>query len=373
LCEEERRKQMVKTDELLLLHAILEKEDSKALEYYTQWAALVNLNHVEGGSFRLLPLLYKRIAKIGETVPHIARLKGIYLQSLYKNSLLFHRFFSILAELEKMGIRVILLKGIALAAAYYEDVGSRPMNDVDLLVREEDAGKTLRFLKAQGWQSTLGSNLSKPAKHIHSLDLRNQEGLELDVHWRVFYQCSWDGADLELWDQTEDFAFKGANIRILNPTQQILHHCAHGICWNAISSIRWIVDVMKILEKRGSSVNWELLVSDASARNISLTMLHSLSFLKSEFHADIPVDVLNRLNQLPKDSQEIHLFEVLTSPPSPVNIIRKKWLIHSYSLGSAPFWRKAALFPNFLRKAFYQVPFYVQKRIRKKLASRHSA
>ena len=93
---------MVKPDELLLLHAILEKSDSTARSYFTQWTKTVEFDKVEGGSFRLLPLLYKRLASVGQPLPHLNKLKGIYRQSLYRNSLLFHKAFSVLAELEKM-------------------------------------------------------------------------------------------------------------------------------------------------------------------------------------------------------------------------------------------------------------------------------
>jgi hypothetical protein len=364
---------MVKPDEMLLLKSILEKDDGAALSHYTKWTEIVDFDKIEGGSFYLLPLLYKRLSVMSKPVPNLLKLKGFYLQSLFKNSRLFHRFFLILAEMNKMEIPVILLKGMALAAAYYEDVGTRAMNDIDFLVREQDVEKTLQFLKMRGWQSVLGSKLNKPSKHIHSLDLRNQEGYELDVHWRAFYQCSWDGADLPIWDHAEEVVFRGVTIRILNPTQQIIHNCAHGVRWNAISSIRWIVDVMKILEKRSSSINWELLISESSARNLSLTMLHTLSFLKSEFHGDIPEDVLKRLNQLPKDTREIRLFEVLTSPPKPGNVIRKKWLIHSYSVGNISVWKKVVLFPGFLREALYQVPDYTRRKIKEKLDKRRSA
>ena len=50
---------MVKPEELLLLHAILEKSDSKALSYFEQWIEVVEFDKVEVGSFRLLPLMYK--------------------------------------------------------------------------------------------------------------------------------------------------------------------------------------------------------------------------------------------------------------------------------------------------------------------------
>ena len=367
---------MVKPDELLLLHAILEKNDSTARSYFAKWTEVVDFEKIEGGSFRLIPLLYKKLASTDQPLPQLNKLKGIYRQSLYRNSLLFHKAFMIIAELEKMGVPVILLKGIALVAAYYEDIGARPMNDVDVLVREEDVEKTLRFLKASGWHSKHGLSLGKPAKHIHSLDLQNRDGYELDVHWRVFPQCSWAGADMALWEQTETVAFKGVTFMILNPTLQILHNCSHGVRWNTLSSIRWIVDVLKIMEKRADFIDWKLLISEANERKLAVTMLHALSFLNSNFNAGIPEKVLSELAALPKDPQELRLFQILNSPPRFGNI-GHKWLRHSYSMGPAPLWEKAALFPDYLKnewelQSISQLPLYAIKRISQKLTNRYS-
>jgi hypothetical protein len=251
------------------------------------------------------------------------------------------------------------------------------MNDVDFLVREEDVERTLRFLKEQGWQDRYGLLLNKAAKYIHSLDLKNPDGYELDVHWYAFYQCCWDGADLSLWDRAETAAFKGVSVRLLSPTHQIMHNCAHGIRWNPLSSIRWIVDVLIILEKRAASIDWELLISEAAERKLTVTMLHALSFLNSKFNAGIPEEVLSRLATMRKDPQELRLFAILTSPRR-FGDISYKWFIHSDSMGSAPFWEKAVLFPDFLKnfwelQSLHQLPLYVLKRIKQKLTQRRYA
>jgi hypothetical protein len=106
-------------------------------------------------------------------------------------------------------------------------------------------------------------------------------------------------------------------------------------------------------------------------------MLHALSFLNSKFNAHIPENVLNRLAALPKDPQELRLFQILTSPPRFGNMSHR-WLIHSYSMGSASFWKRAAFFPDFLKNVWelqsvHQLPFYILKRIWQKLAQRQPA
>jgi len=357
---------MVDPEKLLLPHAILEKKDSTALDYFYRWSqSFDNMEKVDADSFHLLPLLYKRLVSTPKPVPYLKQLEGIYRLCLMRNSMLFHKAFSIFDGLKKIGVPFITIKGGALVAAYYEDIGARMISDVDFLVREQDFEKTLRFLKERGWNSKYGWLLNNPAKFIHSLCLRNSEGFEFDVHWRAFYQCPWDGADLALWDHTEEVAFQGKTIRILNTTQQMLHNCVQGVPWNAVPSIRWIVDVMKILEKRSGSINWELLVSESSTRNLSLTMWHTLNFLKSEFHADISDEVLESLKQLPKDIREIRLFDILTSPPSFGNNFRKKWLIHGFGVGDVSNCKKMLLFLGFLKKDFHQKPSHLRERIKK--------
>ena len=167
-------------------------------------------------------------------------------------------------------------------------------------------------------------------------------------------------------------AFKGKKIRILSPAQQILHNCSHGIRWHAVSPIRWVVDVMQILEKRADSIEWELLISEAAERKLTMIMFQALNFLKSQFAADIPENVLHKLAMMPKDSKELRFFEMATSPPGFADLERK-WLAHSYSLGKDSLFRKIVLFPEFLKNIWhltsvYQIPLYAMKKIRSKLS-----
>jgi hypothetical protein len=86
--------------------------------------------------------------------------------------------------------------------------------------------------------------------------------------------------------------------------------------------------------------------------------------LRSEFDAGIPEEVLVRLDQMPRDTREIRLFGALTSPPRLDRILQKKWIIHGLSMRDASLWKKAALFPAFLQKDFYEAPFLVGERIK---------
>jgi hypothetical protein len=59
---------------------------------------------------------------------------------------------TVLGYLAAEGIRVILLKGVALVTSVYEDPALRPMDDIDLLVGERDVARADRLLRSVGYE-----------------------------------------------------------------------------------------------------------------------------------------------------------------------------------------------------------------------------
>jgi hypothetical protein len=60
----------------------------------------------------------------------------------------------LVAELQRAGIEVLVLKGLALSLLFYGDLSVRPMGDVDLLVRSEQARDAVHHLEQAGYRST---------------------------------------------------------------------------------------------------------------------------------------------------------------------------------------------------------------------------
>lgn len=59
---------------------------------------------------------------------------------------------TVLGYLAAEGIRVMLLKGVALVSSVYEDPALRPMDDIDLLVGERDVARADRLLRSAGYE-----------------------------------------------------------------------------------------------------------------------------------------------------------------------------------------------------------------------------
>ena len=94
--------------ELLLKACLL--EGHTATEAWEKWKSRVDIDWIDEGSNRLLPLLYHNLSPLGIEDQILTRAKGVYRYQLTKTHIMFHRAMPLLAELQNEGIEVILLK-----------------------------------------------------------------------------------------------------------------------------------------------------------------------------------------------------------------------------------------------------------------------
>ena len=124
------------TESQRLLLAALAAVPGDVRPLYEQWAAATSFDNLDGGSYRLMPMLYKKLVPLGINDDVLyEKIKGIYRYTLYKNSLALAGLHEILRALSEAGVPVMLLKGGAMILKYYPDRGMRPMNDIDLRTR----------------------------------------------------------------------------------------------------------------------------------------------------------------------------------------------------------------------------------------------
>lgn len=102
-------------DQMLLLRAAL-LDGEAALEAWRRWREGADLDGVDPGSFRLLPVLWHDLSRLGVDDPILERCRGIFRHAWSKNHLLLHRVRPVLAALEDSGIRALVLKAGTMGA-----------------------------------------------------------------------------------------------------------------------------------------------------------------------------------------------------------------------------------------------------------------
>ena len=289
--------------ELLLRAALLDGE--KAIEAWTEWRRRIDPDgEFDQGSFRLLPLLFFNIHKLGVSDPFMARLKGIYRRSWYETHQLFYATQKTLEDLNKAGIRTLLLKGAPLSLHYYDNIALRPMSDLDILVPTDQARRALEQMDESGWQRTQRAS-DKDLVYRHAIQFRDPDKGEVDLHWHALFECCQSEADRDFWDSCVPFNFNGSQTRMLDPTDMLFHVVVHGIRWNPVPTIRWIADAATIMDRSIDQIDWRRLIDHGKERDLGLRLRKGFSYLKHRMDRSAPDWVLNELASLKIGSMEI--------------------------------------------------------------------
>ena len=107
-------------------------------------------------SHQVYPLLYRNLRDLGfpgvpETVQ--AELKGLFMANALRNQLLAEELARLLGLFSEAGIRVVPLKGVALAQSLYGDTAARVCADIDLLVPPASLAQAIELILAAGYRN----------------------------------------------------------------------------------------------------------------------------------------------------------------------------------------------------------------------------
>lgn len=327
--------------EHLLQSALL--PDSRAVEAWRRWKRQIDFQEVDYGSQRLLPLVYRNLHKKGVDDPDLERYKGTYQRSWVSNQLLLHRVMTGLEEIQTSGMEVLFFKGAALVASCSINAGLRPMDDLDILVRPENARRVIDHLITKGWQPK-HPHQKKFNPDGYSVMLHDGEFHYVDIHWKTLNRPRAERVLARIWDEVVEADFQGRNMKVMGAADQLYHTCLHGIAWNPIPSIRWVADAVLILRNEKSAVNWDVFLEQAAALRANYELSRCLDYLQTKFSLDIPDRVTNELNCQENICINRAYFQVVITKPIPVvgGFLKRVFLYWK-------FFRGEYRFPGFLR------------------------
>jgi len=346
--------------ELLLRAALL--RGPGAIEAWKEWRSGVEIEELDPGSHRILPLLYRNLQAFGVKDPSMAKYKGVYRRTWYKNQVLFHAIAFLLRSFHTAGIRTMVLKGAALTMLHYRDYGLRPMNDFDILIYPDQVLSAVNLLQDLGWTPMEFIPTEEYISVSYSHGFKNTNGQEFDLHWHLLSQCREVNSDRDFWDGAEETKFHDVPTHVLNATDQLLHTCVHGARWNYIPPIRWVADAAIILDTSLAEIDWDRLITQARKRRMVLPLRETLRYLKTTVDAPVPLEILERIQSLPMSKSEQLEYRVSIGPPTRWTAMLDLWCQHSRLAGDTMLLNKLTGFPKFLRhiwgKSLWKIPLY---------------
>ena len=252
---------------------------------------------------------------LAKLVPETERtiLEGSHLRSLARVAYLTSVAAEVAGSLEKEGIRVVLLKGLALEHQLYGAKGLRQMSDADLLVSPENALMARDILIKAGFVSnSLKSCLYKPiildiGNHLPEL---HRGGISVDLHHRLFGRKGTEMVATAM-DRAELISAGGRTLFVLPPQTAFLALVSH--IWKHENKgefqLRLYIDIYLLLLKYGSEILSEPLPAAAGEAGIEKETREILTLMEKVWGLTVPMeslpDVTATEEMSPEQSQKL--------------------------------------------------------------------
>ncbi|RMI02074.1 MAG: hypothetical protein D6681_10565 [Calditrichaeota bacterium] len=236
-----------------------------------------------------------------------------YYATLARNTLLLQELERIVEAFEQAGIDVIVLKGAALAQTVYEDIGLRPMSDIDLLVRQGYLEQAVRIAQGMGYGEMIPEGQKAIlAEEVDRHAVFAKDNIALELHWNIVGgKEDWRTPPLDwVWEQTKPIAVSGHSGRTLKLSVNILFLSAHQALQHGLATGRllWMHDVYRLLFQRGPDMDWDGLITMARELRWGASLRVVLKTVQDWFDYPIPIPVLTRLGQFQSaDERQVRL------------------------------------------------------------------
>ncbi len=298
----------------LLLRAALVSGDA-GLAAWHGWRRAADLDEIDRGSARLLPLLWFNLLANEVDDPWMPRFKGIYRHTWFGNQVWMRNVREVQALLAVHGVEPLFLKGIALANVYYSNPGLRPMDDLDILIAPEQVPSALDALAAGGWRCIV-ERPTMVLRTVHAVELLSADQHNLDVHAHLLQGSLNSDVDARRRARATTVQLADGPLTVLDPTDQLLHVLVHGVESDPPAP-RWLADAL-IVMRREPAIDWRRLAADAGAESRSLAVARALAELVEVFGRDnvpVPAYVLDAYRDRLRSSAQARFEQRVASGP----------------------------------------------------------
>jgi hypothetical protein len=284
---------------LLLLTAAVSPSEAalrSAVSAGIDWENLSALARHE----KATPVLVRQLsrASAGAESPQYRELRQLATISAMEMLQLEQLLYETLDLFARHGIEAVLLKGAGLAYTAYSSFADRPMGDLDLLVRRQDAERAWSLLRERGWTPRpTDGDPARYATHHHLAPLiRESERFRLELHTEVLpgehpFRFSTDA----VWRGALRITVNGRVVTVPTPLHQLWHACvhfawSHALQWGAWRTLR---DSAAIIQRGG--FEWTDFVGLARETRAGTCCFWTLRLTQRLTGAAVPDHVLTSL------------------------------------------------------------------------------
>jgi hypothetical protein len=291
---------------LLSLQKCSESERAEQIRALTRreidWPYLIQTSLRHG----LMPLLYRNLkSTCPEAIPEpiLDQLQKYFLANVKRNLFLTGQLLKLLNLFEANGIPAIPVKGPALAASVYGDIGLRQFSDLDILIRKHDVQKATQMLLSQRYHSNFYLTKKQESVFLQSeyeYDFHNDDNRTLvEIQWGIVPRyLSFPFNTEGLWGRLKPAPLAGKEVLNFSPEDLLLILCVHS-SKHRWERLLWVCDVANLIEVH-QQMDWELILKTAEQFRIERTLLLGLFLVRDLIGIGLPEKVSRKVDTDPE-------------------------------------------------------------------------
>jgi hypothetical protein len=232
--------------------------------------------------------------------------------------------------LRDASIRVMALKGPALARTVYAEPGLRPYDDIDLCVQGADLDRVAAVLDGAGFGEIARSRKSA----VTSRDFVANTTLTLvEVHGDLLEIGLPPRCEADRWRRAS--AIRGlAGVEMLAPEDQLVHLSFHAHK-HGFNRLIWLKDIDLVVRAAGAGLDWDLVQSASTREELRSSVWLALDFAGTMLGTPVPQAVLRSLEPAAA-TRALYRF---AWPPANVRVLRGHMRRRAVQFVTSESWR----------------------------------
>ena len=212
---------------------------------------------------------------------------------IFRENILKQREFSIVNNAFKsVNIPMAPIKGMALLYELPEYAQTRPMCDIDILVKKEDIDKSKNILLRLGYKIQCGRfSENYYLNDYHHLPFYGKYIVEL--HWYLSPPRPNNIALPELWKKIRLIKYREDEITLLSPEDTLLSLALHLRRFNDPFSLKYIKDICEIIKKHYKVLDWGYISKYSSLNRLNSLLYYALISVKINIGYPVPNYILD--------------------------------------------------------------------------------
>ena len=258
-----------------------------------QWLQLLPVLAPHG----IIPLLYQLLKKMPNHLspPHeiMDKMRYAYLMHTAQALREEKQMQEIANLFVEAGVRIIALKGFAMARMVYPGLGTRPGSDLDLLVAPEQMAKARTLFENIGYEG--GPELFNAESGLYQDEFfghrKNRYFRIIELHWRLhsFLGISQESEVRELFDRAITVKTESVIFEALDIVDAMVHRAINN-AYGHDEHMRliWLYDMVLLAGKLDGSADWRRLQQRCVAWRARIAVELSFEMARSWLGFELP-------------------------------------------------------------------------------------